>query len=296
MKKFLVTILVVVGVMSGSAQSGKLKVIDMKNAFTQECICYKSINNVKSDMLNIDKTTINYIKLDTTINSGILNISLSINNSENYIFNQVSMQKLQSNNSLIYYSDDENLDKLNTRIYIKIYKDILLRDKFQITIEENCNSNSKWVSEVDCFIQNIESYQQKESYQTKEKQTTQNDMFIQTYKNQNFTHTNTPGELIAYSARLQNQALTIGLISSIIGGVMIGCSPLLGSKTYRNDWGMVYHTRNNSLALIIPGSIICGVGCITSITLVAHSNKILKEAGLKMTQIQIKTNGVQVNF
>lgn len=293
--KTLAVVVAVVSTMSVSAQSGKSTVIDMKNTFTQECVCYKSINNVKSDMLNIDKTTINYIKLDTTINSGILNISLSINNSEHYIFNQVSMQKLQSNDSLIYYSDDVNLDKLNTKIYIKIYKNTLLRDKFQITIEENCNSNSKWVSDVVCFMQNIESFQPKESYQPKEKQTTQNNMFIQTYKNQNFTHTKTPGELIAHSAKLKNQALTIGLISGIIGGVMIGCSPLLGSKTYHDVWNHSY-TRNNSLALIIPGSIICGVGCITSITLVAHSNKILKEAGLKMTQIQIKTNGVQVNF
>ena len=276
MKKLLLAILAVavVGVMSGSAQGSKSKVIDMKNAFTQECICYKSINNIKSDMLSIDKTTINYIKLDTMINSGILNISLSINNSENYIFNQVSMQKLSSNNSLIYYSVDENLDKLNTRIYIKIYKDILLRDKFQITIEENCNSNSKWVSEVDCFIQNIESYQ------PKEEQTTQNDIFIQTYDNKNYETKYTPGELLYQSAKLKNMALTMGLTTGLIGVIMSSCSMLIGHPAL----------------LWVPGTVIAGVGGIMAISFSCTANKLEKEAGLKMTQIKIKANGVQVNF
>ena len=279
MKRILIAILVV-ATMSVSAQDGKSKVIDMKNAFTQECVCYKSIINVKSDMLNIDKTTINYIIFDTIINSGILNISLSINNSENYIFNQVSMQKLSSNNSLIYYSDDENLDKLNTRIYIKIYKDILLRDKFQITIEENCNSNIKWVSEVDCVIQNIEDFQPKESYQPKEEQSIQNDIVIQTYDNKNFNSNYTPGELLYQSAKLKNMALTMGLTTGLIGVIMSGCSVLIGQP----------------VLLWVPGVVIAGVGGIMAISFNCTANKLEKEAGLKMTQIKIKANGVQVNF
>lgn len=274
MKKILIAILAVIATTSIKAQNLKLKIIEINKTFASECICYKSTNNFKSDSINIDKAFINYIKFDTTANLGILNISLNINDFGSYIFNQVSMQKLQSNNSLIYYSVDENLDKLNTRIYIKIYKDILLRNKFQITIEENCNSNSKWVSEIDCFIQNIESFQ------PKEEQSIQNDIVIQTYDNKNFSSNYTPGELLYQSAKLKNMALTVGLTTGIVGGIMSGCSMLI----------------NHPALLWVPGIIIAGAGSIMAISINFTANKLEKEAGLKMTQIKIKANGIEVNF
>lgn len=90
----------------------------------------------------------------------------------------------------------------------------------------------------------------------------------------------TPGQLLFKSGTMKNTALTIGLITGTISGTLIGCSFL----------------SSEPKAMYIPGAIVGLVGGVSSLCLLYTSNKLIKEAGLKMEKIQISNNGFIIKF
>lgn len=90
----------------------------------------------------------------------------------------------------------------------------------------------------------------------------------------------TPGQLIYRSGALKNFAITTSILCGLSSSVLIGCSFM----------------TNNPMAMYIPGAIIGGAGFITTVALLSTSNKLLKEAGLKMERIQFSANGMTVKF
>ena len=90
----------------------------------------------------------------------------------------------------------------------------------------------------------------------------------------------TPGQLIYRSGQLKNTALTTGIVCGLAGGALIGFSFMM----------------NDPLVLSITGGAVAFVGGVASICLLYTSNKLLKEAGLKMERIQFSANGLTVKF
>lgn len=92
----------------------------------------------------------------------------------------------------------------------------------------------------------------------------------------------TPGELIARSGKLKNNALTVGIVTCLTSSTLVGCAFL---------------TRNPTVTT--PMCVIGGVGFgggIATIALLATSNRLLQEAGLKMQRMQISANGLIIKF
>ena len=90
----------------------------------------------------------------------------------------------------------------------------------------------------------------------------------------------TPGELIAQSGKLKNRALTVGVVTGLTASALIGCSFLMSEP----------------MAMYIPGAVIGFGGAIVTVAILATSNKLLQEAGLKMQRIQLSANGLSVKF
>lgn len=90
----------------------------------------------------------------------------------------------------------------------------------------------------------------------------------------------TPGELIAKSGKLKNNALTVGIVTCLTSSTLVGCAFL---------------TRNPTPMCVIGGVVGFGGG-IATIVLLATSNRLLQEAGLKMQRMQISANGLTIKF
>lgn len=90
----------------------------------------------------------------------------------------------------------------------------------------------------------------------------------------------TPGELIARSGKLKNNALVVGIVTCLTSSTLVGCAFL---------------TRNPTPMCVIGGVVGFGGG-ISTIALLATSNRLLQEAGLKMQRMQISANGLTIKF
>lgn len=90
-----------------------------------------------------------------------------------------------------------------------------------------------------------------------------------------------PGQLLKRAGKLKNTAIVVGLISTAATiGITVGCSR---------------SSRDKKFGYIFGGSIGL-IGTIACITLEVKSNKLIKEAGKRMTMIEIKGNGVNIKF
>lgn len=90
-----------------------------------------------------------------------------------------------------------------------------------------------------------------------------------------------PGQLLKRAGKLKNTAIVVGLISTAATiGITVGCSR---------------SSRDKKFGYIFGGSIGL-IGSIACITLEVKSNKLIKEAGKRMTMIEIKGNGVNIKF
>lgn len=90
----------------------------------------------------------------------------------------------------------------------------------------------------------------------------------------------TPGQLIAQSGKLKNTALTVGVVTCLSASALVGFSFL----------------TENPIPMCAIGGVIGFGGGIATIAILATSNKLLQEAGLKMQRIQISANGLTVKF
>lgn len=90
-----------------------------------------------------------------------------------------------------------------------------------------------------------------------------------------------PGQLLERAGKLKNTALAVGLITT--------------AATIAITTPIVCCSKDPILGYILGGSIGL-VGCISCITLEVRSNKLIKEAGRRMTMIEIKGNGVNIKF
>lgn len=90
----------------------------------------------------------------------------------------------------------------------------------------------------------------------------------------------TPGELIARSGKLKNTALTVGVVTCLSASALVGFSFLAG----------------NPVPMCAIGGVVGFGGGIATIAILATSNKLLQEAGLKMQRIQLSANGLNIKF
>lgn len=90
-----------------------------------------------------------------------------------------------------------------------------------------------------------------------------------------------PGQLLERAGKLKNTAIVVGLIST---AATIGITTPIVCCSKDKIFGYIF---GGSIGLI--GSIAC-------ITLEVKSNKLIKEAGRRMTMIEIKGNGVNIKF
>lgn len=90
----------------------------------------------------------------------------------------------------------------------------------------------------------------------------------------------TPGELIARSGKLKNNALTVGVVTGLAASTLVGCAFLTSNPT----------------PMCVVGGVVGFGGGIATIALLATSNRLLQEAGLKMQKVQISANGLNIKF
>lgn len=90
----------------------------------------------------------------------------------------------------------------------------------------------------------------------------------------------TPGELIARSGKLKNNALAVGIVTCLTSSTLVGCAFLTGNPT----------------PMCVIGGVVGFGGGIATIALLATSNRLLQEAGLKMQRMQISANGLTIKF
>lgn len=91
----------------------------------------------------------------------------------------------------------------------------------------------------------------------------------------------TPGQLLEQAGKLKNTAITVGLVSTALS-VAITIPTACGKISPGAGYAI--------------GSVIGFVGGVTCLALEVKSNKLIKEAGRRMSKIEIRGNGVTIKF
>lgn len=90
-----------------------------------------------------------------------------------------------------------------------------------------------------------------------------------------------PGELLERAGQLKNIAIGVGL----------GLTAVSMAVTIPTAFGMIDATTG-----YIIGGVIGFAGLVSVLSIEVKSNKLIKEAGRRMTMIEIKGNGVNIRF